>query len=99
MNQFEAGHGTVPAGGNPFLGILVGLAMAIGVWLVTVVLAMTFQLFPLAVALCFFCPPLAPAVAGWRARDERPRYAVGLFISAAVVTLLEGSCAATLFRG
>jgi hypothetical protein len=77
------------------IGILAGLGIGLAAAVVCVFLFFaTWGSSGIVVAIPFLLPPASVAVFGIRAsRNNRPRFAAGLFIAAALVTLLEGACA------
>jgi hypothetical protein len=77
------------------IGILAGLGIGLAAAVVSVFLfIVTWGGHGIVVAIPFLVPPAVVAAFGIRAhRNGRPRFAAGLLIAAAVVTLLESACA------
>ena len=102
MEPFESEQRRPPGDHHPLLGIFIGLVIAFVVWLL--MRSVFFFVNPSGRSIISYllyligslviCPPVAVtlvAVFAWRKRQFR--YATGLFIAAALVTLLGGSCA------
>jgi hypothetical protein len=82
------------------LGILAGLGIGLAIAFACVFLfVLVWGSYGVVVAVPFLLPPATVAAVGVNARrNKRPKFAAGLFIAAAVVALLEGTCATQLWR-
>jgi hypothetical protein len=92
---------------SAFLGIIAGLGIGIGTWVGCAVLILflldssgpAVRYLNLVLVVPFLVPPAAVAYYGIIARrSKRSKFAAGLFIAAAVVGLLEATCATTIWR-
>lgn len=85
---------------SAILGILAGLGIGLAVATGCIFLfALFWGRYGVVVAIPFLLPPATVALVGANARrNKKPKFAAGLFIAAALVAFLEGTCATELWR-
>jgi hypothetical protein len=81
-------------------GILIGLGIGFAAAFACIFLfILVWGNYGFVIAIPFLLPPVCVAVFGMNARrNKKPKLAAGLFIAAAIVALLEGTCAYQWFR-